>query len=413
MSRGPVNAVARLEAKAAGTAPATVLFPYVGGPGSLGGSHISSLKLVQSLQDHDRYRAIVGLHRDGGPMPDLLERMGLAWKMLPVRGMVEQSRWLDGRPSRFRRTRQGVRYACHGLPDMVRFLRARDIAIVHTNDGRMHANWALAALFAHTRHVWHHRAEPEATGVNWVAPLLADRIVTVSRFARPSKPVRPVAHKVRVIHSPFDPPPPFDADEARRRLVTELGCDPGTCLVGVVGSLVDRKRPQDIVDIVAKMRDAAPALSVMGLVFGVALSGGPPLDRTIVARAEQLGVADRVRLMGYRSPIEEYVAALDALIVPAMNEPFGRSLIEAMQLGTPVVANNHGGNPEAIVDGQTGFLVEPGAPEGFVDPILRLMRDRDLRDRIVGAARTHSLAAFSTEHHRRDILKVYDEMAGR
>lgn len=114
--------------------------------------------------------------------------------------------------------------------------------------------------------------------------------------------------------------------------------------------------------------------------------------------------------MGFRTPIDTYIAALDVLLVPAMSEPFGRSLIEAMQSGTAVVAYDHGGNPEAISHGETGFLVAPEQPEAFVAPIRRLLEDEDERARITAAAKSHALAAFSTERHVRDIVRTYDEL---
>lgn len=256
-----------------------VLFPYVGGTGNIGGSHISSLKLVRALRDHPRYRPIIGLHRGDGPMADLVARMGLCHEVLPVRGMVEQDRWRASTTGPLGRARDALRYMGRTFPDMVRFLRAHDVRIVHTNDGRMHSNWAPAVTAARCSLVWHHRAEPTAKGVNYIAPLVADRIVTVSHFAKPAHPVRRVDHKVRVIYSPFDTPPPIDRSAARAQLLDELSCHPDTRLVGIVGSLVARKRPVDIVDVVAQLRGGDVAPPVMGLVFGTALPNGPNSTR--------------------------------------------------------------------------------------------------------------------------------------
>ena len=81
--------------------------------------------------------------------------------------------------------------------------------------------------------------------------------------------------------------------------------------------------------------------------------------------------------------------ALDVLLVPAVREPFGRTLIEAMFLGTPVVATDDGGNREAI-GGDRG-LVPPDQPESFVETIHLLLTDLPLRQRIVEAARSRGL----------------------
>src|SRR3546814_9209528 len=69
------------------------------------------------------------------------------------------------------------------------------------------------------------------------------------------------------------------------------------------------------------------------------------------------------------------MAACDALLVTAVDEPFGRTLIEAMLLETPVIAANSGGNPEAIEDGENGLIVPPDDPESFADAALALIDD--------------------------------------
>src|SRR3546814_18022838 len=63
--------------------------------------------------------------------------------------------------------------------------------------------------------------------------------------------------------------------------------------------------------------------------------------------------------MGWRTPGVRWIAACDMLMVPAIDEPFGRTLIEAMLVGTPIVATRSGGNIDALRDGDIGQLVQP------------------------------------------------------
>ena len=81
--------------------------------------------------------------------------------------------------------------------------------------------------------------------------------------------------------------------------------------------------------------------------------------------------------MGFRYPPEPWIAACDVLLVPAVEEPFGRSLIEAMLLGTPLIAADSGGNPEIIRHGETGYLVPPDDPDAFAERTLALLEDTD------------------------------------
>ena len=89
------------------------------------------------------------------------------------------------------------------------------------------------------------------------------------------------------------------------------------------------------------------------------------LRKEVVERIVKFDLMTQCRLMGPRFPIEQWMMGLDALVVPAVRETFGRTLVEAMLCGTPVVAADDGGHREIIRHGETGFLVQPDNPEAF------------------------------------------------
>ena len=117
--------------------------------------------------------------------------------------------------------------------------------------------------------------------------------------------------------------------------------------------------------------------------------------------------------MGFRSPVEPWMSATDILLVPAVREPFGRTLIEAMFLETPVIATDDGGNPEAIEHEVTGMLVAPEQPDAFVMPIHRLLTDPELRTRITANARRRALASYGIEVHVNRITEIYESVLGQ
>ncbi|MCZ0960633.1 glycosyltransferase family 4 protein [Paracoccus benzoatiresistens] len=378
-----------------------VLFPFVGD--TFGGSHISALQLIDAL-DRDRVQPGILLHRDG----ELAQRLRDSGRDFVL--------WQEGGilAPRYSRDRQDVGplgYVGRALPAMRRYLRKEAIDIVHTNDGRMHVTWAAPARLAGCRLVWHHRGDPTAFGVNRIAPLLADRILTVSRFAMPSRPLRDVSGRVEVVRSPFDLPSRTpDRAASRAMLLSELGLPADTLILGWMGILNRRKRPDHFVRAVAAIA-ARLDRPVAGLIFGRPENPQDPLDRACRDLAESLGIADRIHLMGFRSPADRYLAGLDALLITALSEPFGRTLIEAMHVGTPVVATDHGGNPEAITDNRTGFLVDPGPPEAFADPVLRLARDPDLARTITSSARQDVRASYGVDTHVRRVSAIYHDIA--
>ncbi|MGH6920764.1 MAG: glycosyltransferase, partial [Geminicoccaceae bacterium] len=104
------------------------------------------------------------------------------------------------------------------------------------------------------------------------------------------------------------------------------------------------------------------------------------------------------------------IAACDVLLVPAVEEPFGRSLIEAMLLGTLLIAADSGGNPEIIRHGETGYLVPPDDPDAFALRTLALLEDRDARASIAANARQDAVSRFGMQRHAQSIMQIYDNI---
>lgn len=377
----------------AGFCARTVCFPFVGD--RLGGSHISALKLIEAL-DRARFTPLVVVHAADGPVARLFAERGIPFSVVaPGIGRDATARgW------------RAVGGAVARAAPLTGFLRRHRVDVVHTNDGLSHLAWALPARLAGVPLVWHHRAGPDARGLRLLAPAVADRVIAVSRFASPRPGRWSAASRCTVVHSPFEADAPeLDRAACRAAACAELGVSAGTRLIGFFGNLVPRKRPVAFVDAVAALRRQAPELPVLGLLFGQPFHG---LDEAVTRRARELGVASAIRLMGFRYPAESWLAACDVMLVPGVDEPFGRTLIEAMLLGTPIVATASGGNPEAIEDGRTGFLVPADSPEIMAARTLRLLRDPDLHGAIAEAARADARGRFGVARHVEAVMAVYD-----
>jgi glycosyltransferase involved in cell wall biosynthesis len=105
------------------------------------------------------------------------------------------------------------------------------------------------------------------------------------------------------------------------------------------------------------------------------------------ALVAELGISDRFRFLGFTPDVRPAVVDFDILTLPSLQEPFGRSIIEAMALGAPVVATRVGGVPEIITDGEHGLLVPPDDPAALAEAIDRLLGDAALRARLGAAGR--------------------------
>ncbi|KXU32787.1 glycosyl transferase [Sphingobium sp. 22B] len=366
-----------------------VCFPFSGD--SIGGSHISVRGLIGHL-DPALYRPLVVTEVPGGMIANFFaghEQMDdPAAHGLFVPGEAFTLR-------KFGRTLGGVL-------TRTRFLRRNRVDIVHVNDGRSSANWALPARLAGAKLIWHHRGDPGALGLRLLAPALAHRVLAVSSFALPPAGIWSARSRASVIHSPFDTTLEVDRTRAREALIRELGVSPDTLLLGYFGAFVPRKRPLLFVDMIARLTDGMGG-PVMGLMFGEARV--PAMDIALRRRIVEKGVEDRVKLMGYRTPGPFWIAACDRLVVPAVGEPFGRTLVEAMLVGTPIVAARSGGNVEAL-EGGIGLLVEPDD----AGALARACADPGDVRAMALRARADARARFSEAAHCAKVCAIYEAL---
>ena len=127
----------------------------------------------------------------------------------------------------------------------------------------------------------------------------------------------------------------------------------------------------------------------------------------------ELGLADSVQFLGYRTDVANLLNELDVLVCASHVEPFGRCLIEAMACVKPVVATRVGGIPEVVDDEITGILVPPGSPQKLADAASRLLNDRELSARMGNAGRRRVERCFTPDAHADAVLDVYQSVLSR
>lgn len=130
-------------------------------------------------------------------------------------------------------------------------------------------------------------------------------------------------------------------------------------------------------------------------------------QRELRAHVESHRLTDYIVFTGRIDEMEKAYAALDIVVVPSRYEdPAPNVNIEAMASGLPVIATRIGGNPELVVDGKTGFLVDKDNPEQIAERILQLARDRELREKIGRAGRERVCQMFDVRRNARLVEEV-------
>lgn len=185
-------------------------------------------------------------------------------------------------------------------------------------------------------------------------------------------------------------PEPHLAACDRAEIRSELGVAAGTPVVLTVGRL-DPLKGQDVL-----VRSFTRIVRAhRGAELWIAGSGafGPALE----ALAGDLGLSGSVRFLGYRKDVDRLLAGCDVFCLPSFHEGLPMAICEAMAMARPVVATHVGGIPEVVIDGLTGWLVEPRNPDALADRLLDLMADPPMREQMGwrGRARAEELLSLA------------------
>jgi glycosyltransferase involved in cell wall biosynthesis len=277
---------------------------------------------------------------------------------------------------------------------------------VHSNTSAVLAG-APAAMLAARPHVWHVREIYSRWPRFWpayrrllgtAAALPCVSVATAAQFAG-----NPRA-RVIVDGLAAHPERP-DGGQARRA----LGLPDAVPVLAVLGRISDWKGQDVLIRALAEpvLRDRG----AIGLIAGEAWPGAEERTARIIALARELGVSDRLRLLGFRSDPETVLGAADVITVPSTApDPLPGSAIEAAAAGCAVVAADHGGLPEIVRDGVTGRLVAPGDPSALASAAAELIEDPVLRARMGEAAARDVRERFATSRLIAAVQDLYDEL---
>ncbi|MGQ9730634.1 MAG: glycosyltransferase family 4 protein [Candidatus Zipacnadales bacterium] len=206
----------------------------------------------------------------------------------------------------------------------------------------------------------------------------------------------------RVIYEAVDldrfHPLPLSPSQAKAR----LGLDPNRPVVGCTARLSDQKAPLDLVEAAALVVYEAPDVQFL-------IVGDGPLWRSTWERVKKLGLQKHVSMPGARWDIPEVLVAIDVFVLTSLWEGFPICYLEAMAMGKPVVGTDVGGAAEAVLDGETGYIVPPRQPKLVADRILKLLRDEDLCRRMGAAGRRHA-AQYGYDRLITDVANLYTEL---
>lgn len=277
-----------------------------------------------------------------------------------------------------------------GLLQLVRYFRKERFAVVHTHSakagvlGRAAAWLAGIPVTVHTPYSLPFRRETRQGAkywlyyaLEWTLAKTTDLMVATSQSEFEAIEISGIVDraKLTIIANSFDlenyPWPPPD----RRAAKNLLALDPEHPVVGTVARLAPQKGVMMLVEASAAILRRFPNTQ-----FVVVGDGDQRAE--IVARVHSLGLAKNWQMVGARTDYKSFVQAFDVFAFPSLWEGLPYAPIEAMALGTPVVATAAVGVRDLIVDNQNGILVPVGDADGFAGSVIRVLGDPDLACRL-------------------------------
>jgi glycosyltransferase involved in cell wall biosynthesis len=315
----------------------------------------------------------------------------------------------------------------HPLWDTVAWFRLRSLFraqqpdIVHTHSGkagilgRLAAHHARVPVIVHTIHgpsfgpfqgraanalfqLAERRAGAVTTHFVTVANAMARQYLAAG-IGLPSQYTR--------VFSGFDLQP-FLSARNDPKLRARYGIQPSDFVVGKIARLFKLKGHDDLLAVAPRITEQCPNVKFL-------LVGDGAWRSRLEARARQLGLHDRFVFVGLVPPAEvaPLIGIMDVVIHLSLREGLARALPQALAAAKPIIAYNCDGADEVCLDGQTGFLVQPGNRDALAGRVLELSLNADLREQLGRQGQALVREWFPVEKMVQDLFALYQRLLAR
>lgn len=211
--------------------------------------------------------------------------------------------------------------------------------------------------------------------------------------------------KIRIVHRGLDPEA-FSPEKIDNTFIEDFTKQfglAGKFVVASVGRISPLKNYESFIRAIQLCSEKIP--DIKGLVVGGARDDKKGYFEELKALVGELGMADRILFAGPQQSMAEIYSICDVIVTCSRKpESFGRSLIEAMAMGTPVISPAWGGSLDIIEDGRNGLLCKDNSPENIADTLCKA------RETSFAGLREYVTEKFSLEMMVQRVLDVYQEL---
>ncbi len=359
-----------------------------------GGSERQAFQLSRLLRDSGRYEVFVATLNPDGVLRAEAETLVSEIRSYPLKSFYDYN--------------AGVQ-----LSNLVRYLRTNSIDLIHTHDFYTNIFGMTAGLLANVGARIASRRETACMRsrsqlvVQRIGYALAHKIIANSEAVRSKLIEEGISEKrITVIHNGIDvkrleTPMPASREASLRTLGLERAI-PCQALVTIVANM--RHEVKDY----PMFLTAAQLIKKVVPETGFLLAGEGELRSSLEQLARQLGLTESIFFLNRCNEISQLLNASDVCVLSSKAEGFSNSILEYMAAGRPVVATNVGGASEAIVEGETGYLVAAGDYEALAKRILSLLRSPESARAMGEKGKQRALQNFSSSTLLQKTSELYD-----
>jgi glycosyltransferase involved in cell wall biosynthesis len=360
---------------------------------NVGGTELNAVRTARLLVERGVELRVFSLSGEG-PLLEWYAEAHVPVHVLPMTRLYGRDAWRRGR-------------------ELASLVREHGVQVVHAHDFYSNvfaAPWARVsgAAFIASRRWWEGSDRRLRRWANRCSYVLADRVLANSPGVADLLAGVERVRRSSVIMIPnflddaaFEPPPVGWRD----RMAADLDLPADMLLVGSVASLSPIKDH-------ATLLRAAAALMTRWSELHVVLVGADNGSRSgLELLAAQLGISDSVHFAGLRPSQPSAHHLFDISTLTSVSEGLPNSVLEAMAAARPVVATSVGAVPDAVIDGETGFLVPAGDDAALAARLAVLLADQELRRRMGEAGRQRAREQYSADTAVSRLLEVYQTIA--
>lgn len=293
---------------------------------------------------------------------------------------------------------------------LYRLIKKKKINLIHANNiicnqyGVIAAKLAGKPIICHVRNIMNSKRAFSRMFLKYADVLIANSRATYKWYKNYMR----NGQKSYIIHNAVDVMDYSVPTDNKKDFLRKHNIKEGSFLIGVVASIEFNKAQH--VYLRAFERLAKKHHNIKTLIVGDTSFPNIYYLKYVRNFIDEKNLKEKVIFTGFIKEMSDLYNAIDLLVLPSFQEPFGRVLIEAMAIGKPVVATKSGGPCEVVEDGVTGFLVSPGSHSDLASAMDKIISDKKLACKFGEKGKVKVKKLFNIEGHVRKVEEIYSDL---